>query len=121
MTDYTSSALAKIEAGQKDIKGHHARAVAPAVTEALREFCRQDGEFAQAVAQGGTLADCLAAVVRGVGGSISDLDCYRRAARYYFPGAEIEMTMRIRTNPAEDWESAEGPAGGILLSFSDFF
>ena len=66
-----------------------------AVHDALAEFCRQDAEFAQAVLQGGSFADCMAAVEKGVGQSISDLDAYRRAVQFYFPGADIRFHMTI--------------------------
>lgn len=49
-----------------------------AVRDALLEFCRQNEEFAQAVVQGGAFPDCMAAVAKGVGSSISDLEAYRR-------------------------------------------
>ena len=65
------------------------------VRDALAEFCRQDEEFAQAVLQGGSFADCMAAVANGVGQSISDLDAYRRAVQFYFPGADIRFQMSI--------------------------
>ncbi len=39
-----------------------------AVRTALEEFCRQDAEFAQAVAQGGSFAECMKAVERAMRG-----------------------------------------------------
>ena len=73
----------------------HVRAMKQPVHDALAEFCRQDAEFAQAVLQGGSFADCMAAVANGVGQSISDLDAYRRAVQFYFPGADIRFHMSI--------------------------
>ena len=49
--------------------------------DALLEFCRQNEEFAQAVAQGGSFQECMKAVAQGVGNCISDLEAYRRAER----------------------------------------
>lgn len=70
-------------------------AVASSVVEALTDFCRQNAEFRQAVEQGGSLKDCIESTVKGVGSSISDLEVYRKAVRFFFPGAEIHMTMTL--------------------------
>ena len=88
-----------------------------AVRDALLEFCRQNEEFAQAVVQGGSFQDCMKAVAKGVGGSISDLEAYRRAASFYFDGAKVKFQMVIRLEPAE----TEPDRGGLLLNLSDFF
>ena len=69
--------------------------MAAPVAEALRSFCRQDIEFAQAVAQGGSLAECMTAVAKGVGSYISDIDAYKKAVAFFFPGAKIKMQMTI--------------------------
>ena len=99
------------------VKGYKDGVMKGAVRDALLEFCRQNEEFAQAVAQGGTFADCMAAVAKGVGGSISDLEAYRRAAAFYFDGAKVNFTMAIQLEPAEP----EAKQTGILLDLSDFF
>ena len=96
-----------------------ASAMAPAVKEALLSFCRQDEEFAQAVAQGGSFKDCMAAVAKGVGSSISDLEAYRKAVRFYFPGAEIRMTMSIDLIGAAELPAPEKKTG-IVLNLEDF-
>ena len=69
--------------------------------QALMQFCAQDNEFAQAVAEPGSksFAGCLEAVVKGCGNVLSDIEAYRRAASYYFDGAEVEMQMVIHVNP----------------------
>lgn len=77
------------------------------VHDALVEFCRQDEEFAQAVLQGESFEGCMKAVAKGVGSALSDLEAYRRAVQYYFPGADIRMQMTVdlcasvRTNEPE--------------------
>ena len=48
------------------VKGYKDGVMKGAVRDALLEFCRQNEEFAQAVAQGGTFPDCMAAVAKGV-------------------------------------------------------
>ncbi len=42
-----------------------------------------------------TLEDCCKSVMAGCGNSISDLEVYRKAVQFYFPGADIHMTMEI--------------------------
>ena len=75
--------------------GQRENAMKDAVHAALLDFCRQDGEFAQAVVQGGAFSDCMKAVAKGVGNSISDLEAYRRAVRFYFKGADIKFHMTV--------------------------
>ena len=41
----------------------------------------------------------MAAVEKGVGNSISDMDAYRKAVQFYFKGAEIRMVMEIDLCP----------------------
>ena len=99
------------------VKGQKEGVMKSAVRDALLEFCRQNEEFAQAVAQGGSFPDCMAAVAKGVGSSLSDLEAYRRAAAFYFDGAKVHFTMTIRLEPAEP----DPERTGILLDLSDFF
>ena len=99
------------------VTGQKESAMKSAVRDALLEFCRQNEEFAQAVAQGGTFPDCMAAVAKGVGSSLSDLEAYRRAAAFYFDGARVNFTMTIQLEPAEP----EKEQKGILLDLTDFF
>lgn len=101
----------------KEVKGQKERAMSSAVRDALLDFCRQNEEFAQAVVQGGTFQDCMAAVAKGVGGSISDLEAYRRAVSFYFDGAKVKFQMAIELEPAQ----TEPDCGGLLLNLSDFF
>ena len=65
------------------------------VHDALVEFCRQDAEFAQAVLQGESFEGCMKAVANGAGSALSDLEAYRRAVQYYFPGSDIRMQMTV--------------------------
>ena len=98
-------------------------AMKDAVHKALVCFCRQDGEFAQAVVQGGSFEDCMKAVGKAVkGGSISDIDAFTAAVRFYFPGAGIDVQMTIDLCASVRGESGGEPAGssGIALSLLDF-
>ena len=93
---YLSAALDKLGDEQvKAVKGQKEHAMAGAVAGALRSFCRQSAEFSKAVANGGSFADCMAAVAKGVGHSISDVDAYKKAVGFYLPGADIRVQMHI--------------------------
>ena len=92
-----------------------------AVREALEDFCRQDTEFAQAVVQGKDFGACMRTVAAGCGSGLSDLEAYRRAVRFYFPGAEIRMTMEIDLiGEARGGKLEEKKPTEILLDFSQF-
>ena len=92
------------------------------VHDTLVDFCRQDEEFAQAVVQGGSFAECMAAVVKKVQGNtgISDMEAFGEAVRFYFPGAGINVTMKIdlcaSVRKAEPEEKE-----ALLIDLSDFF
>lgn len=78
------------------VKGKKEKAMAFAVQRALINFCDQNIEFAQAIAESDkTFGDCMSAVAKNVGESISDIEAYRRAVQFYFLGADIEYTMTI--------------------------
>ena len=52
MNEFYEKAIERLR-DDKGLSGNKERAMAPAVREALEKFCEEDGEFAQAVAQGG--------------------------------------------------------------------
>lgn len=85
----------KLAKEKKAVNGQKEKAMADAVYAQIRDFCMQDEEFAQAVVQGGSFADCMKAVAKGVGNCISDLEAYKKAVQFYFPGAEVQMQMTI--------------------------
>ena len=115
--NWYQQATDRLKEEYKSVTGSKESVMKGAVRDTLLEFCRQNEEFAQAVVQGGTFKDCMAAVAKGVGSSISDLEAYRRAASFYFDGAKVQFTMSIQLTPAEPEESRSG----ILLDLSDFF
>ena len=117
MSAWYEQAEARLEEEYGKVTGQKEGAMKSAVRDALLEFCRQNEEFAQAVTQGGTFKDCMTAVAKGVGGSISDLEAYRRAASFYFDGAKVNFSMTIQLEPAETGPDRKG----ILLDLSDFF
>lgn len=97
------------------------KAIRPSVVKALLDFAGQEDEFAQAIVQGGSLSDCIAAVLKGVGRSISDLEVYKRAAAFYFPGADVHFSMRIDLAPAaEQTDTKPDKPKGLLLDLSAF-
>lgn len=119
MSNWYDQAAKRLEDESKKVSGQKEGAMKQAVKKALLDFCRQDEEFAQAVVQGGTFPDCMKAVAKGVGGSISDLDAYKRAVSFYFPGAGIKCTMKIDLcDSVKDAPHPDGP--GILLNLADF-
>lgn len=103
MSNYFEAAKSRLTQEYNDLKNasRYIEAVKLPVMQALMQFCEQDNEFAQAVAEPGSksFAGCLEAVVKGCGNVLSDIEAYRRAASYYFDGAEVEMQMVIHVNP----------------------
>ena len=95
MENWATSAVNKLTDEQKKVTGSKERAMSTAVFTAIKDFCLQESEFAQAVVQGGSFADCMKKVASGVGSSISDLEAYKKAVQFYFPGAEVKMQLTI--------------------------
>ena len=118
MTEFQVQALSKLADGVKAVKERIGKAMAPAISAYLSDFCRQDAEFAQAVAQGGDFPACMGAVAQGVGSSISDLDAVKKAVNFYFPGAEVSFKMSIRLGPDNDPPAPD--TGPKLLDLADF-
>ena len=116
MNEFLDQALNKLA---ETVSGQKENAMAPSVREALTDFCRQDAEFAQAVAQGSSFKDCMAAVAKGVGGSISDLGAYRKAVRFYFKGADVRFRMEIDLCPTAE-EAPRPAAQKKILDIADF-
>ena len=120
--DYFEEAKAKLDAGRKASLDRYGNAMKDSVADALLEFCRQDGEFAQAVAQGGSFEDCMKAVGKCVkGNSISDAEAWGAAVRFYFPGAEIRVTMRIDLCAGVDDTLELDLPEAKLIDLSEFF
>lgn len=127
MNEWYMSAKKKLKTEQETGKyDRYAAAMKDAVFEALDGFCRQDEEFAQAVVQGGTFEDCMKAVARNCGNAISDLEAFRRAVQFYFPGADVRFQMSV--NLCASVEDAEEPvpqtpapkSGRKIISLADF-
>lgn len=93
--EYLQDALERLKKETDTVSGNKEKAMASAVRKALEDFCRQEPEFAQAIVQGGSFGDCMKAVAKGVGTSISDSEAFARAARFYFPGCLVRVVMEI--------------------------
>lgn len=104
------NALDKLEQGAKEkIDNRYGAVIKTYVHSALEGFCKQDESFAQAVINGGTFAECIKYCTDGIAASsgVSDIDIYRRAVQFYFPGAKVDFKIQIITAGAETIISEE--------------
>lgn len=129
LNNWRAQALEKLEVEVKAVTGHKEKAMASAVLSAIKTFCEQEQEFAQAVVQGGSFAECMKKVASGVGNSISDIDAYKKAVQFYFPGAQIRMQMSIdligkeagkKVAPKMEAKPVAAPKQSMILSLEDF-
>lgn len=95
MENWATQAHEKLKKERSAVSGNKERAMADAVLDAIKEFCKQEPEFAQAVVQGGSFTECLKKVAAGTGNAISDLEAYKKAVQFYFPGATVNMQLTI--------------------------
>ncbi len=80
----------------KNIKGSKQKGIAMETAKALKLFCNQQPEFEQAIEQSGkTFIECLDAIVKNVGTSISDFEIYNKAVKFYFETAKVHFNMSI--------------------------
>lgn len=107
-TNFREQAKKKINDGKKEVKGNKEGAMKNAIGDALCNFAEQDNEFARAIVEGGKFSDCMTAVAKGVGSSISDIEAIRKAVDFYFKGARVNFTMTISVNP-HDTAAPEEP------------
>ena len=86
----------KLKKESDGITGNKEKAMMAEVRSALISFCKQESEFAQAILESKrSFKECMTAVAKDCGNSISDLEAYRRAVQFYFLGADIEFKMTI--------------------------
>ena len=107
---FLEEAREKLRKELPGITGNKEGAIKQAAMDALVNFAGQDEEFAQAIVQGGKFSDCMKAVCKGIGTSISDLEVYSRAAAFYFPGCKVrfEMHLDLVGDAAGESAAAEG-------------
>ncbi len=119
----TEQAIKKLETEFKECKSlsQKGKAVGSAVLGALKTFCRQNKEFSQAVVQSNKpIKDCIESTVKGCGGSISDIEVYRKAVQFYFLGSDIKFSMTINLGDGGFSNSVEVPAKkGLSLSLDE--
>lgn len=130
---FRAEAKKRLDAECKEKLDRYGEVMKRPVHDTLLTFCEQNGEFAQAVAQGGSFKDCMAAVSKCVkGNALSDMEAYGAAVRFYFPGAGIDVKMTINLCASVEVKSEAKkpdlpPAGrkpeseGIVIDLSDFF
>ena len=119
---YFDLAKEKLDAGRAERMDRYGEVMKESVHDALMEFCRQDEEFAQAVAQGGSFADCMKAVGQCVKrNAISDAEAWGAAVKFYFPGAGIRAEMRIDLCASVRTEEATPKTSTKIIDLSDFF
>ena len=100
------------------ISGKVQKAIARETAQALRSFCEQEPEFAQAIEQSGkTFQQCLDSIAKGVHASMSDFEAYSRAVEFYFPGAKVIFQMRIDLIGDADKSPEAEPAKNLTVSF----
>ena len=114
----TNDAIAKLRAEEKAGKYDRYDAIMEkAVLEQLVKFCEQNSEFAEAVLQGGSFEECMKTVAKNCGNGVSDLEAYKRAAGFYFKGADVQMQLTIRLAGDPDAAPKTKP---IILNLEDF-
>ena len=122
MNEFLNEAISKIDDGMKQRLDKYGEVMKADVGAALKDFCRQDAEFAQAVAQGGSFADCMSAVAKGVKNSaISDMKAFGLAVEFYFPGAGIDVKMTIDLCASVKGSETPEKAAGMVIDLSAFF
>lgn len=118
---FYDEAKAKLDAGVKAKLDRYGEAMKVAVHDALLNFIAQDDEFAQAVVQGGSFEDAMKAVAKDIKNqSISDMEAYGAAVRFFFPGAEIRVSMTIDLIGEAAAPAAE-EKNAVIIDLSDFF
>lgn len=114
-----SQAIAKIDAELKAYKGdRYGEVMKNKIAEVIKSCCNQNEEFAQAVVQGGSFADCMKEVVKQVKGGYVDSDSICPViSHFYFPGSVIRDELSVHMSK---YETEEPSAGGVLLRLEDF-
>ena len=114
MNENYATAIRLIDEGVKQKKpaSQVAGVIRQPVADALKQFVR-DPEFADAVIAKGEngFSDCLTEIVKGVRASLSDIETYRRAANFFFPGCGVSFRMEIDLTAAANGRKEILPGG----------
>ena len=113
-TDFKTLAIEKIDKELEEFKGdRYGEAVHTYVANALRDFCEKSERFAEVLYKTRrSMSDCIKEIMKGCGRHISDIEVYRRAARFYFPNSEVDFVMSITISgeePDEKYINKEPP------------
>ncbi len=99
MNEDIKQAVIKLESEFKDCEkklDRYGKVIGKPIKEALISFCNQNSEFSRAVVRSTrTIGDCIKSVVSGNPGSLSDIEAYRRAVKFYFLTATVNFSMTI--------------------------
>lgn len=120
MNEYLDKALEKLRSAKAPM-GQREAVVFKPVVAALEDFCRQNAEFAQAVVQGGSVENCVMHAVKGAGSSLSDLEAYKRAAAFFFPGCVVEMKLTIYMSGHDVPDTGSAADKAVVLDLADFW
>lgn len=121
MSEIIEQARQKLEDELKSFQGgSKEKAVSKSVYQTLYSFCNEEF-FAQAVWDNGkTLSDCCSEIMSKVGSSVSDLDVYKSAVKFYLPSADVKFKMEITINDTADSTEQNTKVGsGKILSLLD--
>ena len=124
MSEFKEKAKAKLLEEKKSGKyDRYANVMKEAVCDALLSFCKQNEEFAQAVVQSGSFENCMKKVAENCHSSLSDLEAFKRAVNFYFPGSDVLFQMQIILCEAdkEYVQETKPETKPVLLSLDDFF
>lgn len=119
----TDLAIKKLQTEYQTAKADkYGNVVKKPLLEILCDFCRQDTEFAQAVYQGDSFEKALAAAVKGAQNHTPDIQIYRQAVQFYFPGSDIQLTMKINlcASVEEPEETQVEKPSPMLLDLTEF-
>lgn len=112
--DFKVLAVERINEEQKEFKGDkYGNAVYTYVANSLRDFCNQDERFAESVVKSNRgFEECIKSIMKGCGNAISDIEVYRRAAKFFFPDSEVSFVMTIKLGefPTEKYLSQKSTA-----------
>ncbi len=99
MSNLVQQVIDKLNREITDVKGNYAADVMKqSVKDTLISFSNQNDEFAEAILNcTKSFKECMEAVAKDFRQGISDYEAYRRAVKFYFPTAEVDFQMRIRT------------------------
>ena len=112
--DFKVLAIEKIDKELKEFNGdRYGNAVHTYVANALRDFCAKSYRFAEVLYKTRrSMSDCVKEIMKGCGQHISDIEVYRRAARFYFPNSDVDFVMTITISgdaPDEKYICKEPP------------